>query len=198
MFQDYVSPGSPVPVPKTTTVDTTLAEGQASFFGSRELQNCRQILESLDLYVHDPLNPPMSHIDNSTLVLILQNAKQTRVPYAKIHIALKVAVLNLDIRVEHKRSHQMVSDLGTKTLPTGSNAIHSCTMQNIPQSDFPCFHRHILNLKNRLEKPNKLDKPNYNNLTLASLWVFPRFRPLRNFQIKPLRSPSHGGDVSSI
>ncbi|GMH96396.1 hypothetical protein TrVE_jg1490 [Triparma verrucosa] len=152
-------------IPKTTAVDTTLAEAQAAFYGTRELQNCRQILETLGLYAHDRLNPPTSHIDNSALVTILLNARKTAVPYAKTHIAIKVAAIsnalkNRDIRVEHKRSHQMVSDLGTKILAAAPNAIHSCVMQNVPQSDYLCFWRHIQKFRNRLENPKNLKQPN--------------------------------------
>jgi hypothetical protein len=81
-------------------------------------------------------------------------------PTVTISAAVCNAILNHDLRIAHKRSHQMVSDLGTKTLPAGPTAIHSCTMQNRPHSEFDCFWRHIQNFRKRLENPKKLKNPN--------------------------------------
>jgi hypothetical protein len=133
-----------VHIPKLAAQDTTGAEGQSGCLSARFTNYLIPNLTTWDIISYDPSDPPPVVCDNASLVEAITHSPFTPVPNVKTHIRLSLQLLhdlhhNHVVRLQHVYSQRNPFDIGTKILPKLPNALHTCTILNIEQSEFPAF-----------------------------------------------------------
>lgn len=133
-----------VHIPKLTAQDTTCAEGQAASLSARYLNYLIPNLSVWDIIINNPSDPPPVTCDNKSLVDAITHSPFTPVPNVKTHIRLSLQLLhdlhhNHSVHLHHVYSQRNPFDIGTKVLPKLPHALHTCTILNIEQTDFPAF-----------------------------------------------------------